>query len=140
MYKLFWRTHLILRLFTVPFMHPYSRSARVLVLTSIWLGALTVNIWLYSMMATECCIQVSGAPGCCVWAQFGERGAEPVGQGLLRMPQEIDSGMDGRLLNDMPTPWGVSCRLLPTWDVPRPSQPQTPLVCLWRRSQALGWR
>ena len=57
-WRIFLHTHLILRLFTVRFTNPYTRTMRILVITAIWLGGLCITIWFESMRAVQCC-QVS---------------------------------------------------------------------------------
>jgi len=66
--KQFWRTavmtHVVLRCFLQPINQSLQRNHRVWLLVAVWMGALTVNIWLATEKAVECCMQASFYVGC----------------------------------------------------------------------------
>ena len=58
------QTHPVLRLFNVPLTAPLQKRDRVLLLTTMWLGAMCTSIWFQAEKAVECCRQASVSVGC----------------------------------------------------------------------------
>jgi len=66
--RTFWRVlmqvHRAFRCFTAPVTATYTRAQRVLVLVAIWMGGLTVSVWMHAEHSVECCFQAAEYLGC----------------------------------------------------------------------------